>query len=296
MKIKLVFDNSGDELTFVPINHEVIEYYLDNLNKDNVNNFMIDSRHNDHISQRIDDLVQSTIAANEFIKKLTGNSINVYSDLEYLNQDVLNMLHAYWVNSHKFIYSIEDYRANGNTPSNVLDDKLHQLLSDDISIIELDDALDKLGLSQQYERINMNVHALERSFDTIFCSNGLHYPLPNPFPKSILTNDICNLRIAFNHVGRTLHNKYLNFDDNLEYSDENSFDQLLGFVSIHLHRPQTIGLSKEYIKWCKDRNVCPSGMYLNIGNLPDIWDKLTLYRQLVYRNLKSNNKIKLIKG
>ena len=297
MRIKLVFERSGDELEFVPVNHEVVEYYLDHLDKNNLNNFVADDSTYNGISRSINELQKSIRVSNEFIQKLTGNKFDEYSELECLDQYVLNKSHSYWVNIQTTNYSIQEYRSNGNrSKNNEIDEKLHHGLPDEISVIPLLQCLDILELSQTYCQINENVHILEESFNSIKFSNNSYFSISNPFSKFLLSNDICNLRIAFNHRGRTLYNKFLTFDDKLEHLDENSYDQLLGFVSLHLCRPQTINLSSEYINWCKERNVVPSGNFLNIGNLVDIQNRLTEYRQVVYRNLKSNNKFKLLKG
>ncbi len=297
MRIKLVFEHSGDELEFVPVNHEVVEYYLDHLDKNNLNNFSTyDSTYN-YISRTINELQKSISISNEFIQKLTGKKFDEYSEFEFLDQYVLNKIHSQWVNAQTINYSIQEYRSNGNcSKNNEIDEKLHHGLPDEISVISLDQCLNILELSHIYRQINENVHILEESFNSIKFSNDSYFSISNPFSKFLLSNDICSLRIAFNHRGRTLYNKFLNFDDKLEHQDENSYDQLLGFVSLHLCRPQTINLSLEYVNWCKERNVIPSGNFLNIGNLVDIQNKLTEYRQVVYRNLKNNNKFKLLKG
>jgi hypothetical protein len=120
----------------------------------------------------------------------------------------------------------------------------------------------------------------------------------NPYPKSLITNDNCNFKISFNHLGRPLYSKYQNFDTDLEYCDENTFDQLLGFVEIDLVNPQTHAYSPEYIAWCQKHNREPSGSNLNIGNMVDLNNQLAEYRSIVYRNTRNSNKfsIKLNKG
>ena len=101
MQIKLVFENSGDELTFTAINHEVAEYYIDKLNQYNNNNFAVQDSIDQQISRNISSLRQSIIDANSFIHLLTGNKLDVsYSDDDFLDQKLLNQLHANWVNSH----------------------------------------------------------------------------------------------------------------------------------------------------------------------------------------------------
>ena len=295
MQIKLVFENSGDELTFTAINHEVAEYYIDKLNQYNNNNFAVQDSIDQQISRNISSLRQSIIDANSFIHLLTGNKLDVsYSDDDFLDQKLLNQLHANWVNSHYSQYNVQQNTHSEDPAVRELAEKLHTMLPDEISIIGT--ALSKLDLLGKYDRMNMAIHALEESFNYIKFKTSIWYSVPNPFPKSVLTNDVCNLRIAFNHLGRTLYNKYINFDNSLGYNDENTYDELLGFVGVYLSRPQTIQLSTEYIAWCRERNIEPTGNFLNIGNLPDIDTRLTEYRQLIYRNTKSNNRITLIKG
>jgi hypothetical protein len=52
-----------------------------------------------------------------------------------------------------------------------------------------------------------------------------------------------------------LYNKFQTFDDNLEYEDENSFDQLFGILfSINLSKPETLYPSQEYRQWCMANN------------------------------------------
>jgi hypothetical protein len=114
----------------------------------------------------------------------------------------------------------------------------------------------------------------------------------------LATCDSCNFRISFNHLGRSLYEKYQNFDTDLACDDENTFDQLLGFVDLSLIRPRSHSFSEEYILWCKQHNKVPSGGFLNIGNLVDFENRLTDYRVVIYRNIKSSNsfRINLNKG
>jgi hypothetical protein len=120
----------------------------------------------------------------------------------------------------------------------------------------------------------------------------------NPFGKEILTNDISNFALAFHHLGRPLYNKFVNYDHELEFDDENSYNELLGFIDIKLAPPQTIPLSKEYIMWCKRHNKIPSGGHLNIANVPDLSARLTEYRTILFKNSLQNNasSIQLNKG
>jgi hypothetical protein len=114
----------------------------------------------------------------------------------------------------------------------------------------------------------------------------------------MITNDIANFKIAFNHLGRTLHDKYLNFDLDLKHDDENTFDQLLGYVMVDLSLPRQVPFGQDYIDWCHKHQKSASGRYLNIGNIPDLGKNLGDYRRILLTNgLKKNHfSIQLNKG
>jgi hypothetical protein len=160
--------------------------------------------------------------------------------------------------------------------------------------------VDKLGFKEQYNSINLDLHRLEFLFSKIKfqVANNKWVEFTNPFSKDLLTNDISNFSLAFNHLGRTLYNKFLYFDHNLDCNDENSFNELLGFVELQLEPAQTIPLSAEYINWCISHNKVPSGHRLPIGNIPNLINHLTEYRKIVFRNTLQNNSfsIQLNKG
>ena len=139
---------------------------------------------------------------------------------------------------------------------------------------------------------------LENIFSNVEFSVGEWIEFFNPFPKRYLTNNICNLRFSGHHLGRFLENKFDTFDHALEFDDENSFNNFSGFVRIRLAVPQTIPFSTEYIAWCKKVNREPIGKYFNIGNIPDLMENLTKYRQIIFRNSLQNNifSIQLNKG
>lgn len=296
MKIKLIFENSGDELTFDPVNSEVAEYYIDCLDRDNSNYFLSYPSMGEHIFKIINKLRNSTQVANDILKPISNISLPEYSDTEYLNQNNLNFLHALWAAIQYDSYDVQKSRNSVDLRVKAIAEQLHHMLPDEFYVISLGDVITKLGLMETYNSVNMSLHDLESIFSDIRFKTPSWYSVDNHFSKSILTNNICNLRLTFNHLGRTLYNKYTNFDNRLEHKDENSYNQLLGFVSVHLVKPQTIDLSKEYIEWCKLNNVIPTGDFLNIGNLPDIDIRINEYRNLIYRNLRMNNSMKLTRG
>jgi hypothetical protein len=290
MNFSLTFDNSGDSINFVSTNHDLVEYYVDQLNQRKANSFCIqNSAWVDAVTQDIDHLHTVLEEINTWIEELTDWRYDVFESEDYLNQKNLNKFHADWVKSQNQIYNIDAKRIKNNFEGIV--EYIHDMFPDDERFVMLGNLLNKLNRAQQYDQINYAVHKLESKFNQINfgMSDGSWQEFSNIFDKSILTNNIANFNLTFNHLGRTLYNKFQTFDLNLEHDDENSFDQLLGFVDLTLLPAQTIPLSGEYQQWCQSMNRVAYGNNLTLGNIPDLPDRLTEYRQLIYKNLKNNN-------
>jgi hypothetical protein len=300
MNFSLVFDSSGDVIPLQTISDktaDVLCYYVACLNEQNLNKFTLLTAGN-KIDQAIKKLHSTIGICNEFIYELLDQHIPTYSIENYLDQQVLNKLHADWVNSQTIQYNIIEKRKKYS--NSVQAELIHTMFPDEIPTPPLGDVLEKLGVKNTYSQLNSDIHGVELSCSQVkFCvAEQAWVEFKNPFGSEILTNDIGNFSLSFNHLGRTLYNKFLYFDHNLEFNDENSFNQLLGFVEIKLQPVQHIPLSKEYVDWCQKHNKVPSGDYLNIGNIPDLADRLTDYRKIIYQNtLQSNTfSIQLNKG
>jgi hypothetical protein len=290
MKFQIVFENSGDTIEFVSINHEVLEYYVDQLNQQNHNSFSSKSKSwaND-IEQQIEQLNWNLQDVNSWINELIDWQYDVFDSESYLDQYNLNKLHADWVKSQTKIYNIDAKRQQYNFSG--IAERIHDMFSDSERFVTFGNLVSKLHRTQQYDDINIKIHKLEEKFELIKfeVSDGSWQQFSNIFDKSILTNDIANFSLSFNHLGRTLYNKFQTFDLNLDHDDENSYNELLGFVSIRLLPAQTIPLSAEYQTWCQHHGRRPCGEYLNLGNIPDLHNRLTYYRQMIFKNIKNNN-------
>jgi hypothetical protein len=289
MNFSIVFKNTGDLIPFNSMYPALLEYYVDYLDKNNLNSFTIDGNNGHKIQQAIDNLKNSTIKINHWVDKIIDQSIPVLDDNEYLNQNNLNQLHANWVNSQYMIYDAPQKRSK--YPGNKIVEQIHNLLPDDAQFPIVSTVISQLGLLSEYNELNLGIHALESQLSNFNFKIDSHpwVQFNNPFDKSMITNNLANLRLKFNHLGRPLYGKYQTFDIDLQHDDENSFNELLGFVSLHLTPPQTIPLSKEYTDWCNAHNKTPSGAYLNIGNIPDLETRLKDYRLVVFRNLLQYN-------
>jgi len=300
MIFSLIFENTGDSIPFQTISNQtadVLSYYVDNLNKQNLNKFTNNNIGN-KINQAIANLNSTIINCNEFIYELLDQYIDTYTTEEYLNQQILNKLHADWVKSQTVKYNILEKRKKYNYSQQ--SELIHSMFPDEIPEPPVGVIIDKLGVNEPYSNINVGVHKLERLFSEIKfqVANQNWVEFTNPFGKDLLTNDVSNFSLAFNHLGRTLYNKFVYFDHTLEYHDENSFNELLGCVELRLDPAQTIPLSVEYVNWCKIHNKVPSGERLPIGNIPDLTTHLTDYRKIIFRNTRQNNffSIQLNKG
>lgn len=296
MSISIIFDTTGDSITFVDVNPDIAEYYVDHLNQTNSNSFKSISTHPGVLIRNYAEKLRNLIVQlNSVIYKFNNKKFVLPEIENCLSQSILNQLHEQWALFLHEKYDIRQHQTGHDIDTVDTANKLFHLYPDEEPTPFISDILGKLNLLDHYGTLNKDIHDLESllfkpmTFDAHRTIN-----IVNNFPKSRITNDQFNLRIAFNHLGRTLYNKYETFDNGLIYQDENNYDQLLSQVEVILQKPQKIDLSNEYIAWCDKLGKKPSGQYLNIGQLGDIDQKLDQYRLIFYRNLLSGNNFSLI--
>jgi hypothetical protein len=297
MNFSIVFDNTGDSIPFVSVNTEILEYYVNFLNSNGGNHFECFDNITVDVHRTIADLKNISLELNQWVPEIIGQEIPIYSNDEYLNQVNLNQLHADWVQSQHRKYDIDANRKLHGVGS--LAEQIHNKFPDDIRFPCVDEVIDTIGQTNQYRQINLLVHKLEMMFGFLKFQSADKFYLStdNIFDKQqVLTHNLANLRMMFVHSGRTRYNKFTNFDN--QFDDENTYDQLVGYVSLHLTRPETVPFSNEYVNWCQQVNKVPLGEHLNFGNIPDIESRLKDYRVVVLRNLSQYNKfsIQLSKG
>lgn len=298
MSFKLVFDTSGDTIPFDPVNQELLEFYVDRLNQQNLNGFFPEQKdYGKIIHNTLTNFRNQLIEINGWLAELADITLDVCEVENYLDQYVLNKIHADWVNSQSLTYDIQKKRKQSNYIG--LAEKIHDMYPDDIQTPTLNSVLEKLNLDSVYASLNIPyVHSIESMFGNIRYTVSETWTVisDNPFSKNLLTNNLANLKLSFNHLGRTLYEKFINYDHDLEHNDENSYNELLGFVTLSLRPTETIPMSSEYVNWCKQHNREPIGGYLNIGNIPNLSENLTKYRIIIFRNLVKNNKFSIHKG
>ena len=297
MSYLLVFNNSGDVIPFDPVNQEVLDFYIDQLTVQGLNNFSPENQNlGKFISQHVDAFRLSIQQVNEWLFDLADTKFEMCEPEKYLDQQILNHMHAQWVQSQTIPYDIQKKRKQFNYTGIV--EQIHDMFPDDIQHPPLSVVIEKIGKKNMFDSLNSAyIHKIEKLFWNIKYQASTTWTkiADNHFSKKILNNNISNLSISFNHLGRTLYNKFINFDHALECDDENSYNELLGYVTLNLQTPETIGFSNEYLSWCKSHNKEPIGDFLNIGNIPNLYENLTKYRTIIFKNLLTGNSFSIYK-
>lgn len=293
MSISIIFDRTGDAITFADVNPDIAEYYVDHLNQTNSNSFKAISSAVP-IRAQAGNLNNLITHLNSVVYKFNNKKFVLPQVEDCLDQSVLNRLHAEWALFLYDTYDIRQHQTSQDIETAGIANKLFDMYPDEEPTPSIGDVLRKLNLMDYYESLNKAIHQMESLlFKPMTFDVQKPIDIVNNFPKSRITNDQFNLRIAFVHLGRTLYNKYETFDNDLMYQDENNYEQLLSQVEVILQKPQTIELSNDYVGWCKRLGKEPSGQYLNIGRLDDIDQKLDQYRLLFYRNSLAGNNFSL---
>jgi len=298
MKFLLVFDNSGDSLPFeVKYNHELFEFFVDYTNKKLQNSFTNNLSLYKELDKKITQLHWSVSKTNEVLYDLIGKSFKQHSNLEnYLNQQLLNQLHADWVFSQHRVINIDDMRFDSNTARSRIGNKLHELYPDEIRVIKTAEAMEKLGYIYPYEEVNLAIHRLENSFTQMeFKADNKWEVFENPFLNSMISNnDVINFSFGYTYVGRQYYNKFKHFDSNLDCPDHYNYETLEFAFQVNLSRPETIPFSAEALNWASSQNIKLVAEQIPIANIIDLESNLVEYRKMLYRNSRDNNRAKIV--
>lgn len=287
MKLKLVFDKTGDTLDYKVIhNHELLEFFVNESNSTNNNSFRNNNNLDKTIDKLITDLHWALSKTNEVMPFLTGKEFQQNTDLlDYLNQKFLNKQHAEWVFSQETVLDIDALRFSENTTTARLGNLLHELYPDEIRKIKLAPALSKLGYIYPYEEVNMTVHRLERAFGHLeYSANNKWEVFDNPIKDFYSSSDITNFYFGYTYVGRQYYDKFVNYDTELEFQDHYNYQSLEYSFNLNLSRPQTIPYSKEFLQWAADKNIPAITTSIPIANLIDLEERLFDYRKILLRN------------
>jgi len=298
MRFQIIFENSGDFLPFTAINPELLCYILDQIEMTSDQLFYpLNESLGNQILQNLKNLQQGIQTTNKWYSYLTDELYPEFDDeFDLLDQNILNKLHAQWVNSQSQskVYDIS-YRKEYPTP---ISKQIEDIYPDDVRFPTIASVISRLGLLEMYnDKVNHGVHNVERSFFNIqYKSKSIEWvEWENHYPH-LVNDDICNLYLKFNHLGRTLSNKYEYFDFELEHLDENTFQKIIPDLGLNLRPPRTVPYSPEYVAWCKSKNRMPSGNLMPLGNLTNLFENIKKYRAIILKNLLSNNGFTIQKG
>lgn len=298
MKLLLVFEISGDIIPFgVKYNHDLIEYFITQTNEKSHNSFIVDNQFVKNIDSKISELHWAISKTNEILFDLTGkNFVKQDNLINYIDQTFLNKLHSDWVFSQVERLHIDKLRFSLDKNKCKLGNLLHEMYPDQIRILKLAEAMEKLGYIFPYEEVNMGVHRLEDCFSNIeFKTIDKWQVFDNPYIKSMETNnDIINFSFGYTYVGRQYYNKFRFFDLNLENADNYNYETLEFAFQINLSQPETIPFSKEATDWAREKNIKLVAEQIPIGNIIDLERHLFDYRKILYNNIKQANRAKLI--
>lgn len=296
MKLNLIFENSGDTLTYnVVHNYELLEFFIEKCNQTNNNNFQNFSELARQVDKHLMEIHWALSKINEVLPKLIGRSFkeNNYL-LDYLNQNFLNNQHCEWVFSQNEIVNIDSLRHSSDFVTAKLGAILHEKYPDEIRDVVLAPALEKLGYLFPYTEVNLTVHRLETLFNRLEYSSANKWDIfENPIKNFYSANDICNFSFSYTYVGRQYYDKFKVFDDDLVYGDHYNYETLEFSFFLNLEKPQTIPFSTEFLNWCNKNNVPPITSQIPIANIENISEKLFDYRKILYTNAKNKNPIKL---
>ena len=300
MKFSLVFENSGDSIPFeVVYNHELFEFFVEKSINNNQNKFSDQQKIAKQVSKSLTDLHWALSNTNEILYDLVKIKFSQSNDLEtYLDQSLLNRIHAEWVFSQNHKVQVHQLRFSQNSNSARLGEQLHDQFPDEIVEARLAVIMQHLGRIFPYEEVNMAVHRLERIFtNTIEFNAGRKWEVfDNPCQKtSMISNpDLMNFTFGYTYVGRQLYNKFEYFDMNLDCDDHYNYETLEYSFNLNLRQPETIAFSPEFLAWCKQHKRQPMANQIPIANIIDLNKHLTKYRKILYNNSQANNSASII--
>lgn len=300
MKFSLVFENTGDSIPFeVVYNHELFEFFVEKSVSNNQNIFSDQQKVAERVGKSLINLHWALSNTNEVMYDLVKINFPQSDNLEtYLDQSLLNRIHAEWVFSQNHKVQVHQLRFSQNINSAKLGERLHDQFPDEIVEAKLAVVMQHIGRIYPYEEVNMAVHRLESIFtnNIEFNADGKWKVFDNPFQKtSMISNlDRMNFTFGYTYVGRQLYNKFEYFDMNLDCEDHYNYETLEYSFNINLQQPETVAFSPEFLTWCKRHNRQPMANQIPIANAINLDKHLTKYRKILYNNSQASNSASII--
>ena len=146
--MKLVFENTGDELLFDVVNHEVLELFGDC-------KFVSNNQYNN-----VTDLWQQiNYCADKINKFLESSEIRLeFPKLHSLSQRDLNSMHAVWANIYNYhMFKILDHKSFIDFFEDELEEK---------TLSEITSRISDPQIKHLFENYNLLIHEIETHFGT----------------------------------------------------------------------------------------------------------------------------------
>lgn len=257
--MKIIWNNTGDWLDLDPVNYDLVAYWINALEQDQINAFYLSRTQFDlscptalrtHI-QTVDTFL---------FNKLKIAVLSDFRERDLIDQTVLNELHRTWVKL------LVDHP------------KLANLMSHDIN----------KELYYHWNQINKKLHFIEESFQSLYVAKE-YWETPNIFGKNILDFNIRQIRLNFSQTGRSTFNKWKMFDSNILDIDTNDFSTIGSEVMINLTNPESYDPPKEYVNFCNLNSIPVVGRCLNLANFKNYATDLTNIRHVYLRNIAHEN-------
>ena len=256
---KLRWTQTHDAIELAVVDHNVYNYFVEQLNANALNQYTVSDLGYAFLSQelhqrfrRIQSFVQSQLNLTDFDIELDPG-----------NQEDLNRLHSQWV-------------------------KLHQRFPNIATVTDR-------ALPGDLAAINELIHAIEAStlnFEAV--SLDPNYKMSNIFGTNVLGFGAYNISVDYNNLGRSTWHKWQHNDTTVD-TDLNDFSELYTTLKLNVARNRTWRTPPaEYQKWCDQHGLSCVGNQMPLANFDKLDENLLQYRQLFYKNsLVENNFITL---
>jgi hypothetical protein len=260
--MKLVFTSTGDYIDILVTNHEFVEFWLDQINKGFDPIFELVTHNIDF--DNIELLVSCLKNTNDILKKFKIEPLMDH-DVDFNDQNNLNVLHERWV-------------------------KLQHQHSNIVN------ALNKMPseFAKNFHNVNKYIHKIEDAKQIVYekyNDNRTTWQIKNPFDTDILGCGTWNVELHYQNLGRSLYDKWHNMDNNVHDEDTNNFTHVGSRVIINVALPYTTALPDRYVEFCKIHRTKPINPVLPLGNFDKYETKLTDLRNIIFRNVRQNNRI-----
>jgi hypothetical protein len=252
--MKLTWSHTGDSLDLDLVDPPIFEYWVDQLNKDQKNQFYcVDTKFIE--TQPLTDAV---VATNTILEKFKLDPL-MDPDLDWINQDNLNILHEKWVklqHQHKSIVDLMSKMPN--------------------------------GVVDHFHAVNKMIHKIEQTEKLSYTNGRLKmWQTVNIFGSDILKFGTWQIELHYQNLGRSNYEKWKNYDANVDGTDTNNLTHLGGLVQFNIGRPLVQSPPANYVEYCQQNNIKAYGNKLPLGNFKiAISDLRHLFNKNV--NIKNN--------